>query len=215
MTRITPMIGSSNVNAAMPARGSNSIITCSGPNAVDEMASGEIAPSATGFDSLSDSSCSLVSGLPRKIRFHPSLNDGGMPLLPSDAVTTYHFPPESATCGGKSSTEIGCGPGQLYRIDLQFRAPRGVALGSVGHRDPGSDVVRDYLCACSGDPADDLGDHVRRAVVQQPAQQLGVLPARQQHRDLGVRVLGHELDDQLMSGPAQVAVQAVHQPQLR
>ena len=98
------MIGSSKVNAAMPARGSNSIMTCSGPNAVEEIASGEIAPIATGFDNRSDSSCSLVRGLPRKMRFQPSLKDGGMLALRCAAVTTYHFPPESATCGVKSST---------------------------------------------------------------------------------------------------------------
>ncbi len=99
------MIGSSSVNAAMPARGSNSVMTCSGPNAVEEIASGAIAPSATGFDSRSESSCSLVRGLPRKTRFQPSVKDGGIPALRCAAVTTYHFPPESATRRGvKSST---------------------------------------------------------------------------------------------------------------
>ena len=31
MNKMTPMMGSNNANAAIPARGSNSIITCSGP----------------------------------------------------------------------------------------------------------------------------------------------------------------------------------------
>jgi hypothetical protein len=87
MNRMTPMIGSNSTNEAIPARGSNSIMICSGPYAVDEIASGESAPSATGFDSRSDSSCSLVSGLPRKIRFIPSTKDGGISLR-SSAVTT-------------------------------------------------------------------------------------------------------------------------------
>src|ERR1700739_4465647 len=92
MNKMTPMIGSNNTNAAIPARGSNSTMTCSGPYAAEEIASGESAPSATGFESRSDSSCSLVSGLPRTTRFHPSTNDGERPELLSTVVTTYHFP---------------------------------------------------------------------------------------------------------------------------
>src|SRR6201996_8584016 len=99
MNKMTPMIGSNNTNAAIPARGSNSTMTCSGPYAVEEIASGESAPSATGFDSRSDSSCSLVRGLPRKTRFQPSLKDGGILPLRSAAVNTCHFLPESTTCG--------------------------------------------------------------------------------------------------------------------
>src|SRR5271166_1637740 len=91
MNKMTPMIGSNNANAAIPARGSSSIMTCSGPYAVEEIASGESAPSATGFDNLSDSSCSLVSGLPRTMRFHPSTKVGEMLELRSDVVTMYHF----------------------------------------------------------------------------------------------------------------------------
>src|SRR3984893_19541587 len=92
MNKTTPMIGSNNANAAIPARGSSSIMTCSGPYAGEEIASGESAPSATGFDNLSDSSCSLVSGLPRTMRFQPSTKVGGMLELRSDVVAkTHHF----------------------------------------------------------------------------------------------------------------------------
>src|SRR6202012_2930306 len=90
----------------------------SGPNAAEEIAPGEIAPSATGFDNLSDSSCSLVSGLPRKMRFQLSAKDGRMPDSRCKAVTTYHFPPESATCGVKSSTWVSCGPGNSIGISV-------------------------------------------------------------------------------------------------
>src|ERR1700733_8182095 len=89
---MTPMIGSSNVKAATPAYGSSSTMICSGPYAVDEIASGERAPSATGFDNLSDSSYSLVSGVPRNIRLQASENDDGIPsaaALPANIVTPH------------------------------------------------------------------------------------------------------------------------------
>src|SRR5271156_1349568 len=97
----------------MPAAGSSSTMICSGPYAVEEIASGERAPSATGFDKRSDSSCSLVSGLPRKKRFHPSTKDGGMLALRSDTVTTVTFPRESMTCEDKSFAVGPLQPGQL------------------------------------------------------------------------------------------------------
>ena len=65
---MTPVMGSSNANAANPACGSSSIKICSEPYAVDEIASGESAPSATGFDSFSDFRFSVISGFPRKTR---------------------------------------------------------------------------------------------------------------------------------------------------
>src|ERR1700749_4630421 len=86
------MIGSSSAKAATPAYGSNSTMICSGPYAVEEIASGESAPNATGLDNLSDSSCSLVSGLPRNIRLQMSANDDGIRCpssLPANIVTRH------------------------------------------------------------------------------------------------------------------------------
>ena len=65
---MTPVIGSNNANAASPACGSSSTRICSGPYAVDEIASGESAPSATEFDNFSELSSSVISGFPRKTR---------------------------------------------------------------------------------------------------------------------------------------------------
>ena len=88
ITKMTPMIGSNNTNAAIPAAGSSSIMICSGPYAVEEIASGEIAPSATGVDNLSDSSCSLVSGAPRKRRLSRSEREGEIPRLPTILISS-------------------------------------------------------------------------------------------------------------------------------
>ncbi len=62
---MTPVIGSSSVNAASAANGSSSMSTCSGPYADDEMQSGESTPSAVVFDSRSWCRRALVSGGPR------------------------------------------------------------------------------------------------------------------------------------------------------
>jgi hypothetical protein len=87
-------MGSSSTNAAKPACGSSSIRICSGPYAVEEIASGESAPSATGFDSFSLDSSSVISGLPRKIRLAMSPIDAGMcslpAELPAELVTSKH-----------------------------------------------------------------------------------------------------------------------------
>ncbi|CNH09401.1 Uncharacterised protein [Mycobacterium tuberculosis] len=72
------MMGISNVNAASPAAGSNSIRICSVPYAVDEIASGESAPRATAFDSFSDLRLSVISGLPKKTRLAMSPTDAGI-----------------------------------------------------------------------------------------------------------------------------------------
>src|ERR1700744_4619754 len=92
---MTPMMGSNNTNAASPACGSNSVRTCSGPYAVDEIASGESAPSATGFESLSEDNSSVINGFPRKMRLHKSEKDSGTDSASSDGVTTT-FPNRSA-----------------------------------------------------------------------------------------------------------------------
>jgi len=62
-------MGSTNVKAASPAYGNSSIRISSVPYALDEIASGERTPSATGFESRSDFNCSVISGLPRTSRF--------------------------------------------------------------------------------------------------------------------------------------------------
>src|SRR3954451_24321353 len=90
-SRMTPGVGSNNVNAGNPAAGSNSIKICSEPYAVDEIASGESAPSATGFDTFSDARLSVISGFPRKTRLAMSPMDAGICLLaepPAEDVTT-------------------------------------------------------------------------------------------------------------------------------
>ena len=92
-------MGSTSANAASPAYGSNSIRICSGPYAVDEIASGESAPSATGFDSRSDFNCSVISGLPRSSRFSEYPTDSGVVDRPVPDVETTHLlcqPPDSS-----------------------------------------------------------------------------------------------------------------------
>jgi hypothetical protein len=81
------MIGSNRTNAARPACGSNSVRICSGPYAVDEIASGESAPNATELDNLSEDNSSVINGFPRKTRLHRSEKENGMSCS-ADAVTT-------------------------------------------------------------------------------------------------------------------------------
>lgn len=84
---MTPVIGSNNTNAASPACGRSSSRICSGPYAVDEIASGERAPSATGFDSFSDFSSSVIRGLPKNTRLAMSPTDAGMRGFSAELVT--------------------------------------------------------------------------------------------------------------------------------
>src|SRR6476660_4413833 len=99
ITRITPVMGSTNVKGASPAYGSNSIRISAVPYALDEIASVERTPSATGFDSRSDLSCSVISGLPRTSRFSEYPTDSGVVDRPTPDVETTHLlcqPPGSS-----------------------------------------------------------------------------------------------------------------------
>src|ERR1700730_9814309 len=80
---MTPVIGSNKANAANPAAGSSSIMICSDPYAVEEIASGESTPSAIGLDRRSCWSWSLIIGRPRKTRLHRSANDGAIRSSPA------------------------------------------------------------------------------------------------------------------------------------
>src|SRR5271166_1558820 len=213
MNKMTPMIGSNNANAAIPARGSSSIMTCSGPYAVEEIASGESAPSATGFDNLSDSSCSLVSGLPRTMRFHPSTKVGEMLELRSDVVTTFTSSGYSMTCRRRS---FRVGPSRVGHVCPAIRnvRPSWRWCCPGGLRDSRLYVVGHDLRADTRDPADHPGDLIGSAIMQQPAQQRRIRSAWQQHRHLGVRMIPHDLQNQLLRGPEQVAIHTLDQPQL-
>lgn len=81
-------MGSTSVKAASPAYGNNSIRISSVPYALDDIASGERTPSATGFDSRSDFNCSVISGLPRTSRFSEYPTDSGVVDRPAPDVDT-------------------------------------------------------------------------------------------------------------------------------
>jgi hypothetical protein len=76
---------------ASPAYRSNSIRISSVPYALDEIASGESTPSATGFDSRSDFNCSMISGLPKSSRFSEYPTDSGVVDRPAPDVETTHL----------------------------------------------------------------------------------------------------------------------------
>src|SRR5580700_9917096 len=80
---MTPVIGSNKANAANPAAGRSSIMICSDPYAVEEIASGESTPSAIGLDRRSCWSWSLIIGRPRNSRLHRSENDGDIRNSPA------------------------------------------------------------------------------------------------------------------------------------
>jgi hypothetical protein len=88
ISRMTPVMGSRSRNAASPAWGNSSIRICSGPYATEETASGESAPSATGFDNFSDAMSSVISGFPRNTRLAMSPSESGMRSLPVELVTS-------------------------------------------------------------------------------------------------------------------------------
>src|ERR1700742_879776 len=92
ISRMTPASGRISVNAASPAAGRSSIKICSGPYAVDETASGEKAPSAMGFERLSCSRSSLISGFPKKNRFHASMKVDGALCSSAGSTTVMLFP---------------------------------------------------------------------------------------------------------------------------
>src|ERR1700742_1663295 len=123
------MIGSSRMNAASPACGSSSVRICSGQYAVDEIASGESAPSATGVDKRSLDNSWVISGLPRKTRLHTSEKDGGMSCSSTSAVTTTSSKIQRRSC----STVLGA-PHLGQRIGIN---PCDTRLHVVGHDDRG------------------------------------------------------------------------------
>src|ERR1700722_19222396 len=88
ISKMTPVMGSNNANAAIPAAGSSSIMTCSEPYGVEEIASGESPPSATGLDKRSCWSWSVIIGLPRKALLHRSENDGDIGCSPATCLIT-------------------------------------------------------------------------------------------------------------------------------
>ncbi len=65
---------------------------CSLPYAVEEIASQESTPSATGFDNFSCSSCDVINGFPRKPRLHMSEKDDRCLCGSSKGVVTRHIP---------------------------------------------------------------------------------------------------------------------------
>jgi hypothetical protein len=116
------VIGSNSANAARPAAGSNSIMICSDPYAVEEIASGESTPSAIGLDKRSCWSWSLIIGRPRKIRLHRSakdsdIGDGDIACSPASCVIT------NPLRNLADFLQIHVGPGQSLRSLSRSRAP--------------------------------------------------------------------------------------------